>query len=190
MTDTDTKISPKTLAIVAALVVPLLLIPGSSNAKSPYAEWQYLDHRLKVKLDNQGRQSRKSDRRALDRFFDQPAPQKSKALSRARNKQLNRSKKRRANRAGRRNHLDYYEDDYGISCLSPRQIHRQLKRQGWRKFHNLRIRPTVLRFKARQRNGLTYHLKIDRCSGSLIKARLQLQDMWYLRWLRRISTAF
>ena len=192
MTQSNSIISPKTIGIITALVVPILLIPTSGNARSSNAERHYFDQRIKV---NQGydRKDRnhKSERRALNRFFDQPAPKKSKALNRARNKQSNRSRNRGNKRSKRHGYYgDHYDDDFAMSCRSPRQIHRQLKRQGWRKFHNLRVRPTVLGFKARQRNGLTYNVRIDRCSGSLIKAKIQFQDRWYLRWLRRISTAF
>ena len=193
MTQSTSRISPKTLGIVAALVVPMLLIPTTGNAKSSYAERHYFDQPIKVSqgYDRKNR-SHKSERRALDRFFGKPAPKKSKALSRARNKRLNRSHRRGSKRSRRHGYNGdrYYGDDYGMSCRSPREIHRQMRRQGWRKFHNLRIRPTVLRFKARQRNGLTYNVKIDRCSGSLIKAKIQFQDRWYLRWLRQVSAAF
>ncbi len=192
MTQSHSIISPKTLGVVAALVVPMLLIPTSGNARSAQTERHYFDQPIKVSQGyGRGNQNYKSERRALGRLFDKPAPKKSKALNRARNKQLNRSHKRGNKRSRRRGYSEnYYEDDYAMSCRSPRQIHRQLKRQGWRNFHNLRIRPNVLRFKARQNTGLTYNLNIDRCSGSLIKAQIQFQDRWYLRWLRRISFSY
>ncbi len=192
MTQSNSIISPKTLGVVAALVVPMLLFPTSGNARSSHQERHYFDQPIKVSqgFDRRNR-NYKSERRALDRLFDRPAPRKSKTLNRARNKQLNRSHKRGNKRSRQRGYYsDHYEDDFAMSCRSPRQIHQDMRRQGWRKFHNLRIRPTVLRFKARQRNGLTYNVKIDRCSGSLIKAKIQFQDRWYLRWIRRVSAAF
>lgn len=78
MTKPTSIISPKTIGIVAALVVPMLLIPTSGNAKSSRVERHYLDHRIKVKQGNDARYDRRSERRALDRFFDQPAPKKAK----------------------------------------------------------------------------------------------------------------
>ena len=70
MTQSNSIISPKTIGIITALVVPILLIPTSGNARSSNAERHYFDQPIKV---NQGydREDRnhKSERRALNRFF-------------------------------------------------------------------------------------------------------------------------
>ncbi len=198
MTHRTSLISPKTAGIVAALVVPMLLIPASAHAKSSHRDWNFLNQPIKVKQgDFRADRDHKFGNREFGRFFDGSVPRDNRATNRARNKTMKRSRKNHRNRSRRHgNQGDYYQDEFAASCVSPRQIHRRLKRQGWRNFHKLRIRPTVLRFKARQTHqghqgrDLTYNLKIDRCTGALMKVQLQRRDMWYLRWMRRLSAAF
>ncbi len=182
----NARLSTRSIALVSVLVVPMLLIPSAGQARSPHGAWGVFNQNVATSENG------KTERQALRRFFDNPAPRRSKAMSRARNKRALRSRhsRRHAKRYGYAD--DYYDGEYA-ACATPRQIHRRLLRQGWRNFHNLRIRPNVLIFKARQAHQgyqgseLTYNLRVDRCSGSLIKAKLQFQDMWYLRWLRRLS---
>ncbi len=177
MTQYNPRVSARTVGIVAALVLPMILIPTSGEARSRQTDYnrEYGD---------------KPDRQALQRLFDKPAPRKSEVLRRARAKSRRHLHKRRGNRSGYYDERDAYDYDFASACVTPRQIHRMMRRQGWRQFHNLRIRPYVLSFKARQRNGLTYNLRVDRCTGSLIKAKIQFKDMWYIRWLRRISSLY
>ncbi len=58
------------------------------------------------------------------------------------------------------------------ACLPRWKIRRKLRRQGWRDFHNLVIRRWAVKVNARRPNGLLYRLKIDRCRGVILKARL------------------
>ena len=53
-------------------------------------------------------------------------------------------------------------------------------RQGWQDFHDLRIRRKALVFKATRRNGLIYKLRVDRCSGTLLRAALDWGQYWSL----------
>ena len=63
-------------------------------------------------------------------------------------------------------------------CVNPQRISRRLHRQGWHDFHDLRIRRRALVFKAVRNNGLIYRLKIDKCSGYLLKANLAWGQYW------------
>ena len=199
MPQQTSKISAKSAGIIAALVVPMLLVPTSSQARSDYQtrssaqDWSFLNLPIKVKQGDY-ETNQKSDGKALRRFFDKPAPPKSKAMNKARNKRLNRAHRGRSSSSRRHGYNgDYYEDNVAYSCVSPRKIHRKLRAQGWRNFHNLKIRRNALMFKARQRHqrtDVTYNLRIDRCSGSLIKAQIQRRDMWVLRWMRRLSSLY
>ena len=60
-------------------------------------------------------------------------------------------------------------------CLSNRAIRARLVDQGWRKFHGLAINADVVGLTASRPNGLTYRLKIDRCSGVIIATYLLQQ---------------
>jgi len=57
-------------------------------------------------------------------------------------------------------------------CLGPRQIQRRLRRHGWRDFHVVDVRKHALIVKAKRRGGPRYRLKIDRCNGVILKAKL------------------
>ena len=192
MPHTTLKISAKTVGFLSALIVPMLLIPSTGQAKSSRAERDFFSQGSKVKYD-QGEKT--YNRRSYNQFFDGAAPRKkNRAMSRSRMQRANRGRLRGRQNSRRRGY--HYEDDFAKSCVSPRQIHKRLHRQGWGNFHNLRLRPNVLIFKARQSrqgreaNDLTYNLRIDRCTGALIKAKLQRQDFWVLRWLRRFSSLY
>ncbi len=95
------------------------------------------------------------------RLFDGPAPSA---------RHLQRHKKRGLHRK-----FDRFGERV---CASPRQIHRRLRRQGWFDFHDLRIRRRALIFKAVRNNGLIYRLKIDKCTGYLLKAKLAWGQYW------------
>ncbi len=69
-------------------------------------------------------------------------------------------------------------------CLAPRQIHRRLRRQGWWDFERLRVRPFVLKVRARRPNGLMYKLKVDRCTGVIVSAKLVWRQYWMSRLFR------
>ena len=182
----------KTIGLVGAFVVPLLLIPSSGNAHPKQNEWGFLDHVIKVRHNDRGAYRKQGQGDNLRRLFDGAAPQ---SMSKSRKRSFGRSgRNRRDYRAMRKGRYAYdIYDDEAVTCATPRQIHRRLLRQGWGQFHNLRIRPRVLAFKARQRHqgrasrDLTYNLRIDRCSGALLKAQLQWSDRWFIRWIRRLS---
>jgi len=187
--------TPKTILMVSALVVPMMLIPTSSQARSAQNEWDFLDQVVKVKYQN----NTKTTNDSLRGFFDGEAPRNT--LSKTRKRQFSGQRRgsryNRANRANRRGYgSSYYEENMVMSCATPRQIHHRLRRQGWTNFHNLRIRTNALAFKARQRfqigegRDLTYNLRIDRCTGALLKAKLQFKDRWFIRWMRRLSARF
>jgi len=57
-------------------------------------------------------------------------------------------------------------------CLGPRQIQRRLRRHGWRDFHVVDVRKHALIVKAKRRGGPRFRLKIDRCNGVILKAKL------------------
>ena len=57
-------------------------------------------------------------------------------------------------------------------CVRPRKIRRRLRRQGWWGIEPIRFRPHILVVRAHRPNGSLFKLKIDRCSGHIVKARL------------------
>jgi hypothetical protein len=57
-------------------------------------------------------------------------------------------------------------------CLQSWQIERMLSGQGWRGFVNSQKGVDVVGLTARRPNGLTYRLKLDRCTGVIIQANL------------------
>ena len=60
----------------------------------------------------------------------------------------------------------------GGRCLQGRQIETMLGRQGWREFSNPQRGVDVVGLTARRPNGLTYSLKLDRCTGVIIQTYL------------------
>ena len=56
-------------------------------------------------------------------------------------------------------------------CLYPRQIRRKLRRQGWFGIHAVEIRPNAFKARAHRPNGMLFKLKVDRCSGHIIRAK-------------------
>ena len=57
-------------------------------------------------------------------------------------------------------------------CLPRGEIRRRLVDDGWREFQDLEVHPDVARVQARRPSGDLYQLKVDRCTGEVIKARL------------------
>ena len=81
--------------------------------------------------------------------------------------------------------------NYSRICLTKYQIRRKLKRQGWRHFELIRARPTVAVLKARQLGGDLYKIRVDRCSGDVLRARVidsYRGDTYAYRRTRRYST--
>lgn len=57
-------------------------------------------------------------------------------------------------------------------CLQSNQIERMLSNQGWRRFVNPQRGVDVVGLTASRPNGLTYRLKLDRCTGVILQANL------------------
>jgi hypothetical protein len=57
-------------------------------------------------------------------------------------------------------------------CLESWQIERMLAGQGWRSFVNPKRSVDVVGLTASRPNGLTYRLKLDRCTGVILSANL------------------
>ncbi|MEQ1615140.1 MAG: hypothetical protein ABL904_20515, partial [Hyphomicrobiaceae bacterium] len=57
------------------------------------------------------------------------------------------------------------------ACLPHQEIRRTLMDDGWRDFRDLEFRGDIAVVHARRPNGQPYALKIDRCSGDIVRAR-------------------
>lgn len=57
-------------------------------------------------------------------------------------------------------------------CLPRQAIRDELVRQGWHDFHDLDLRPEVALIRARRPSGHLYRLKVDRCTGEVLNARV------------------
>jgi hypothetical protein len=55
-------------------------------------------------------------------------------------------------------------------CLYPNEIRRRLRQQGWYGFNVKKLKPRIAIVKSSSR-GVRYRLKIDRCSGQILKAK-------------------
>jgi hypothetical protein len=66
----------------------------------------------------------------------------------------------------------YPDDRYGNGCLPRSEIRRRLVTEGWRDFHDLEIRDNSAVVRARRPSGDLYRLKVDRCTGDIVKASL------------------
>lgn len=60
----------------------------------------------------------------------------------------------------------------GPQCVSKREAEDRLVSEGWRDFHDLELGERAVRIKARRPGGELYDLKVDRCSGEILNARL------------------
>jgi hypothetical protein len=58
------------------------------------------------------------------------------------------------------------------ACVPRHVIERRLSDEGWGEFHALDLGPGAAHVNARRPNGDLYRLKVDRCSGLLIRADL------------------
>ena len=56
------------------------------------------------------------------------------------------------------------------TCMPHQEIRRSLAGEGWRDFRDVELRGEIAVVEARRPNGRPYHLKIDRCSGEIVKA--------------------
>jgi hypothetical protein len=66
------------------------------------------------------------------------------------------------------------DDDwrYGDRCLPRSEIKRRLVEDGWHEFHDIDAQGSVARVKARRGNGDLFALRVDRCTGDILKAQL------------------
>lgn len=55
-------------------------------------------------------------------------------------------------------------------CAPRAEIRDRLLREGWHDFEEIDVRARVAVVEARRPNGLSYRLKIDRCSGDIVSA--------------------
>ncbi len=55
-------------------------------------------------------------------------------------------------------------------CLDQTQVRRNLNRQGWYGFSDLRVNGPAFVVDARNRNGQEYRLRVERCSGMILSA--------------------
>ena len=61
---------------------------------------------------------------------------------------------------------------YGAGCLPRHEIKQRLVDDGWHQFRDLEVRGRFARVDARRSNGDLFALKVDRCSGDVVKADL------------------
>ena len=55
-------------------------------------------------------------------------------------------------------------------CMYPREIRRKLRRNGWRGFNVIKLKPAVAIVRS-WRYGTRYRLKVNRCNGTVLKAK-------------------
>lgn len=55
-------------------------------------------------------------------------------------------------------------------CLYPNEIRRRLRHQGWQGFKIKKVKPRIAIVKSRY-HGTPYRLKVDRCTGQILKAK-------------------
>lgn len=60
-----------------------------------------------------------------------------------------------------------YKEDY---CIPRGEIRRHLIREGWSDFHNLELRTSIAFVRARSPSGRLFELKVDRCTGHVVRA--------------------
>ncbi len=75
------------------------------------------------------------------------------------------------------------EEDGG--CVPRYEIKRALSEDGWSEFHDLEVRDEVAHVRARRPNGEVYDLKVDRCSGRLLRAQAVETGQGPYAWRRR-----
>lgn len=57
-----------------------------------------------------------------------------------------------------------------VDCLSHHELHRELIRDGWSDFRDLKIHGKIAFVSARRPNGTLYRLEVDRCAGEVVSA--------------------
>lgn len=62
-------------------------------------------------------------------------------------------------------------DGRGPHCLPKAEIKHGLLREGWRDFHDPELREQVAWLNARRPSGRLFRIKIDRCTGEILKAQ-------------------
>ncbi len=67
---------------------------------------------------------------------------------------------------------DRFAGDYDERCLPRHVIKKRLHREGWSNFQDIDLRGDVARVEARRENGDLFKLKVDRCTGDILKAEL------------------
>lgn len=78
---------------------------------------------------------------------------------------------------------------HGYGCVPRHVVRRRLIARGWRDFRRMRVRRRAVRVLASRPNGMVYRLRIDRCTGVILNARL-LRRHWRngpRRFRRRIA---
>ena len=73
------------------------------------------------------------------------------------------------------NSIQYRGNGYGYNdgyCVQRWQIRENLHRHGWFGFHNRRIRGRVIKINAERRDGCIFRLRVDRCTGEILRKRL------------------
>jgi hypothetical protein len=59
----------------------------------------------------------------------------------------------------------------GDRCVPRHEVKHRLRSEGWSDFHDLELRGDIAFVRARRPSGRLFELKIDRCSGDIVKAR-------------------
>lgn len=70
------------------------------------------------------------------------------------------------------------------NCLAPAQVRRRLKNQGWWDFRGLRRAGKDFVVLARRPNGTVYQLRLERCTGHVLKARPLSGEGGHRLWAR------
>ena len=78
----------------------------------------------------------------------------------------------RCDRSYRSDYSSRERRDYSRLCLTKHEIRRRLRRQGWRDFELVRTRADYAVIKARQIGGDLYRIRVDRCNGDVLRARV------------------
>ena len=78
-------------------------------------------------------------------------------------------------------HFDLWRARASGYCLYPRQIRRRLRHRGWRGFRVIRHTPRFAIVRS-HRYGEPFRLKVDRCSGELVRARPAFHRRGHRYW--------
>ena len=83
----------------------------------------------------------------------------------------------------------YRYERYDYRCTPRHIVRRRLARQGWCDFSLIRMRPHVAVVNAR-RDGVSYRLRIDRCTGEILRARALKRHHRHYRGFRRFGVTW